>query len=75
MTFAETFDKEVDFEYLLMTGTLANADGDTCVCNVDETFDTTSKPTKTESTKIETIAIGSITLLLFVNQRALPQIH
>ena len=43
------------------------------VCNVDETFDTTSKPTKTASTKIETIAIGSITLLLFVRQRALPQ--
>jgi len=28
---------------------------------VDETFETTSKPTKTASTKIETIAIGSIT--------------
>ena len=31
------------------------------VCNVDETFETTSKPTKTDSTKIETIAIESIT--------------
>lgn len=38
MTFAETFDKEVDFEYLLMMGTLANADGDTCACNVDEKY-------------------------------------
>jgi hypothetical protein len=38
MTFAETFDKEVDFEYLLMTGTLVNADGDTCACNVDEKY-------------------------------------
>jgi hypothetical protein len=31
------------------------------VCKVEDTFDTTSKPTKTASTKIETIAIGSIT--------------
>ena len=33
MTFEETFDKSIDFEYLLMTGTLASADG----CNTDDT--------------------------------------
>jgi hypothetical protein len=38
MTFAETFDKELDFEYLLMAGTLANADGVTSVCNIDEKY-------------------------------------
>lgn len=42
MTFAETFDKEVDFEYLLMAGTLANADADadrvTSACNIDEKY-------------------------------------
>ena len=42
MTFAETFDKELDFEYLLMAGTLANADadadGDTSACNIDEKY-------------------------------------
>jgi len=29
MTFSETFDKELDFEYLLMTGFLTSAGGDT----------------------------------------------
>jgi hypothetical protein len=38
MTFAEIFDKELDFEYLLMAGTLANADGVTSVCNIDEKY-------------------------------------
>ena len=42
MTFAEIFDKELDFEYLLMAGTLANADadadGDTSACNIDEKY-------------------------------------
>jgi hypothetical protein len=42
MTFAETFDKELDFEYLLMAGTLANADADadgvTSVCIIDEKY-------------------------------------
>jgi hypothetical protein len=42
MTFAETFDKELDFEYLLMVGTLADADGDgdgdACVCIIDEKY-------------------------------------
>ena len=33
MTFVETFDKSIDFEYMLMTGTLASADG----CNMDDT--------------------------------------
>ena len=32
------------------------------VCNVEETLDTTSKPTKTAKTKIEITAIGSIYL-------------
>ena len=48
MTFAETFDKEVDFEYLLMAGTLGDgggggggdgdADGETSACNIDEKY-------------------------------------
>ena len=38
MTFAETFDKELDFEYLLMAGTLADADGNTSACNIDEKY-------------------------------------
>jgi hypothetical protein len=33
MTFVETFDNSIDFEYLLMTGTLASADA----CNADKT--------------------------------------
>ena len=40
MTFAEIFDKELDFEYLLMAGTLpdTDADGVTSVCNIDEKY-------------------------------------
>ena len=38
MTFAETFDKELDFEYLLMAGTLMNANEDTIVHNIDKKY-------------------------------------
>lgn len=38
MTFIETFDKSLDFEYLLMAGALADADGDTSACNIDEKY-------------------------------------
>jgi hypothetical protein len=38
MTFAETFDKEVDFEYLLMAGTLVDGDGDGGACVIDEQY-------------------------------------
>jgi hypothetical protein len=34
MTFAESFDESIDIEYLLMTGTLANADA----CAIDEQY-------------------------------------
>jgi hypothetical protein len=39
-TFAQTYDKTVDIEYLLMTGTLADADGDgdACACIIDEKY-------------------------------------
>ena len=38
MTFAESFDDSIDIEYLLMTGTLANADGDVGACVIDEQY-------------------------------------
>ena len=38
MTFAETFDKKLDIEYLLMAGTLADSDGDMSACNIDEKY-------------------------------------
>jgi len=38
MTFAETFDNEVDFEYLLMAGTLAGGDTDVGICSIDEQY-------------------------------------
>jgi hypothetical protein len=38
MTFAETFDKKLDIEYLLMAGTLADAYGDMSACNIDEKY-------------------------------------
>ena len=38
MTFAETFDNEVDFEYLLMAGTLASGDTDVGICSIDEQY-------------------------------------
>lgn len=38
MTFAESFDKKLDIEYLLMAGTLANVDGDTSARNIDEKY-------------------------------------
>ena len=37
MTFEETFDKDIDIEYLLMTGTLASGDGDEC-CAIDKKY-------------------------------------
>lgn len=38
MTFAETFDKKIDFEYLLMAGTLVNADEDAGACAINEKY-------------------------------------
>ena len=37
MTFEETFDKDIDIEYLLMTGTLASGDGVEC-CAIDKKY-------------------------------------
>jgi hypothetical protein len=39
-TFQNSYDKTVDIEYLLMTGTLADADGDgdACACVIDEKY-------------------------------------
>ena len=39
MTFPETFDKNIDFEYLLMTGTLPDSDHENGVCcTIDEKY-------------------------------------
>ena len=38
MTFVDTFDKELDFEYLLMAGTLADADAGVCASAINEKY-------------------------------------
>ena len=38
ISYAETFDKNIDFEYLLMAGTLVNADEDAGACAINEKY-------------------------------------